>query len=113
MSSIIERAQALAREQEKFVSERAKVNAEQSRVKGTDKKKLYMDQSVDDDEFESYGGAYKMTEDNIKSVKREDMFSSKSHSFEAVKVSKEVLDKYGMKKGMTAEDIALMRSKME
>lgn len=113
MSSIIERAQALAREQEKFVSERAKVNAEQSRVKGNDKKKVYMEQSLDDDEFESYGGAYKMTEENIKNVKREEMFSSKSHGFEAVKATKEDLDKYGIKKGMTAEDIAMLRSKME
>ena len=54
-----------------------------------------------------------MTEENIKNVKREEMFSSKSHGFEAVKATKEDLDKYGIKKGMTAEDIAMLRSKME
>jgi hypothetical protein len=41
------------------------------------------------------------------------MFSSKSHSFEAVKATKEELQRYGIKKGMTAEDIAMMRAKFE
>jgi len=111
--SILERAQKLAREQESFISDKAKVNAEQSRAKGANKKKLFMDHSADDDEFEVASNVYTMTEETIKKVKREDMFSSKSHSFEAVKASKEELEKYGIKKGMTAEDIALMRSKFE
>ena len=111
--SILERAQQLAREQENFAADKAKVNAEQSRAKGANKKKLFMDHSADDDEFEIAGNAYTMTEEKIKTAKREDMFSSKSHSFEAVKASKEDLERYGIKKGMTAEDIALMRSKFE
>ena len=111
--SILERAQQLAREQESFISGKAKVNAEQSRSAGANKKKLFMDHSADDDEFEVANNAYTMTEETIKTAKREDMFSSKSHSFEAVKASKEELEKYGIKKGMTAEDIALMRAKFE
>jgi hypothetical protein len=111
--SILERAQQLAREQESFVSDKAKINAEQSRAKGANKKKLFMEHSADDDEFEVAGNAYTMTEEKIKTAKREEMFSSKSHSFEAVKASKEDLQKYGIKKGMTAEDIAMMRAKFE
>jgi hypothetical protein len=113
MSSILERAMAMQREQENFISDKAKVNAEQSRAKGANKKKLFMEHSGDDDEFETVGNVYSMTEEKIKTVKREDMFSSKSHGFEAVKASKEELEKYGIKKGMTAEDIALMRAKIE
>ena len=111
--SILERAQQLAREQESFVSDKSKVNAEQSRAKGSNKKKLFMDHSADDDEFESAGNAYNMTEESIKVSKRENMFSSKSHSFEAVKVTEEDNKKYGIKKGMTAEDIAKMRAKFD
>jgi hypothetical protein len=111
--SILERAMAMQREQENFAADKAKVNAEQSRAKGANKKKLFMDHSTDDDEFEVASNVYNMTDETIKKVKREDMFSSKSHSFEAVKASKEELEKYGIKKGMTAEDIALMRSKFE
>jgi len=110
--SILDRALQMQREQEAFISDKAKVNAEQSRAKGANKKK-FMDHSADDDEFEVAGNAYTMTEEKIKTAKREDMFSSKSHSFEAVKATKEELQRYGIKKGMTAEDIALMRSKFE
>ena len=48
--SILERAMAMQREQENFISDKAKVNAEQSRSKGANKKKLFMDHSGDDDE---------------------------------------------------------------
>ena len=41
MSSILERAMAMQREQENFISDKAKVNAEQSRAKGANKKKLF------------------------------------------------------------------------
>ena len=111
--SILERAMAMQREQENFISDKAKVNAEQSRSKGANKKKLFMDHSGDDDEFEVASNVYTMTEEKLKNIKKEDMFSSKSHSFEAVKASKEDLERYGIKKGMTAEDIAMMRSKIE
>jgi excinuclease UvrABC nuclease subunit len=111
--SILDRAMAMQREQEAFTSDKAKINAEQSRAKGANKKKLFMDHSADDDEFEVAGNAYTMTEEKLKNIKKEDMFSSKSHSFEAVKASKEDLERYGIKKGMTADDIALMRSKFE
>ena len=111
--SILERAQQLAREQESFISDKAKVNAEQSRAKGANKKKLFMDHSADDDEFELANNVYTMTDEKLKTIKREDMFSSKSHSFEAVKATKEELQRYGIKKGMTAEDIAMMRAKFE
>jgi len=110
MSSIYDKAMALQREQESFADKKAKVNAEQSRAKGADKKKLFMDHSADDDEFEVANSAYTMTDEEIKKVDREKMFSSKSHQFEAVKASKEDLDKYGFKKGMTAEDIAKSRA---
>ena len=111
--SILDRALQMQREQENFASDKAKLNAEQSRAKGENKKKLFMDHSADDDEFEVAGNAYTMTDETIKNVKRENMFSSKSHSFEAVKATKEELQRYGIKKGMTAEDIAMMRSKFE
>ena len=111
--SILERAMAMQREQENFAADKAKVNAEQSRSKGANKKKLFMDHSADDDEFEVASNVYTMTEEKLKNIKKEDMFSSKSHSFEAVKASKEDLERYGIKKGMTAEDIALMRAKFE
>lgn len=113
MSSILERAQQLAREQENFTSDKAKVNAEQSRAKGANKKKLYMDHSADDDEFEVASNAYTMTEEKLRTAKREEMFSSKSHGFEAVKATKEDLQRYGIKPGMTAEDIAMMRAKFD
>ena len=109
MSSIYDKAMALQREQESFADSKAKVNAEQSRAKGSNKKKLFMDHSADDDEFEVANSAYIMTEESIKKVDRENVFSSKSHQFEAVKATKEELNKYGIKKGMTAEDIAKMR----
>ncbi len=113
MSSILDRALQMQREQEFFISDKAKVNAEQSRAKGANKKKLFMEHSADDDEFETVSNVYSMTEEKIKTIKREDAFSSKSHQFEAVKASKEDLEKYGIKKGMTAEDIAMMRSKFD
>ena len=111
--SILERAMAMQREQESFISDKAKLNAEQSRAKGANKKKLFMDHSADDDEYEVANEVLSMTEEKLKTIKREDMFSSKSHTFEAVKASKEDLEKYGIKKGMTAEDIALMRAKFD
>ena len=86
--SILDRALKMQREQENFASDKAKLNAEQSRAKGANKKKLFMDHSADDDEFEVAGNAYTMTEEKLKNIKKEDMFSSKSHSFEAVKQPK-------------------------
>ena len=66
--SILERAMAMQREQENFAADKAKVNAEQSRAKGANKKKLFMDHSADDDEFEVAGNAYTMTDETIKKV---------------------------------------------
>ena len=109
MSSINDKAMAQQREQESFIDSKAKVNAEQSRSKGANKKKLFMDHNEDDDEFEVANSAYTMTDESIKKVNRENVFSSKSHQFEAVKATKEERDKLEIKKGMTAEDIAKMR----
>ncbi len=111
--SILDKALAMQREQESFIGGGAKVNAEQSKTKGANKKRQYIDTSVDDDEFESVSSAYSVSEEEFKTKGREQIFSSKSHSFEAVKASKEDIDKYGMKKGMTADDIALMRSRFD
>lgn len=111
--SILDKALQMQREQESFMGGGAKVNAEQSKTKGANKKRQFIDTSVDDDEFECVSTAYSTTEESLKTKNRDQIFSSKSHSFEAVKATKEELDKYGMKKGMTAEDIALMRSRFE
>jgi hypothetical protein len=112
--SILDKALAMQREQESFIGGGAKVNAEQSKVKGANKKRQYIDTNEDDDEFESVSSAYSATsERDLDSKGRDKIFASKSHSFEAVKATKEELDRYGMKKGMTSDDIALIRSRLE
>ncbi len=112
--SILDKAMAMQREQEKFVGGQDKVNAEQSRAKGTNKKKQFLETSNDDDEFEVASDAYSAnTKEELDAKGRDKIFSSKSREFEAVKASKEELEKYGIKKGMTAEDIAVMRGQFE
>ena len=107
--SLLEKALSMQREQEKFAEKEAKLNAERSRVKGTDKKRKYLEQDNDDDEFEVADNVYNMTEEKLQKTKREEMFSSKSKSFEAIKPTKEENSKYGMKVGMKAEDIEKQR----
>jgi hypothetical protein len=109
--SILDKAMAMQREQEKFVGGQDRVNAEQSRAKGSNKKKQFLETSNDDDEFEVSSSAYSVSsEQELNAKGRDKIFSSKSREFEAVTASKEDLEKYGMKKGMSPEDIAKMRS---
>jgi hypothetical protein len=109
--SILDKAMAMQREQEKYIGGQDRVNAEQSRAKGSNKKKQFLDTLNDDDEFEVANSAYSASsEQELNSKGRDKIFSSKSREFEAVTASKEELDKYGIKKGMTSEDIAKMRS---
>lgn len=105
--SILDKAMAMQREQEKFVGGQDKVNAEQSRAKGINKKKQYLDTLNDDDEFEVATDCYSVsTEQELNAKGRDKIFSSKSREFEAVKASKEDLEKYGIKKGMSATQMA-------
>ncbi len=109
--SILDKAMAMQREQEKYIGGQDRVNAEQSRAKGSNKKKQFLDTLNDDDEFEVATSVYSVSsEQELNAKGRDKIFSSKSREFEAVTASKEELDKYGMKKGMTSEDIAKMRS---
>jgi hypothetical protein len=108
--SILDKAMAMQREQEKYIGGQDKVNAEQSRAKGSNKKKQFLDTINDDDEFEVASSAYSASsEQELNAKGRDKIFSSKSREFEVVKASKEDLDKYGIKKGMRAEDIAKIR----
>ena len=112
--SILDKALQMQREQESFTGGGARVNAEQSKAKGANKKKQFIDTLGDDDEFETTSSAYSLnSKEELEAKGRDKIFASKSHAFEAVKASKEDLDKYGIKKGMTADDIALMRSRFE
>ncbi len=109
--SILDKAMAMQREQEKYIGGQDRVNAEQSRSKGSNKKKQFLDTLNDDDEFEVASDVYSVSsEQELNSKGRDKIFSSKSREFEAVKASKEDLEKYGIKKGMRAEDIAKLRS---
>lgn len=109
--SILDKAMAMQREQEKYIGGQDKVNAEQSRAKGINKKKQFLDTLNDDDEFEVATDVYSISsEQELNAKGRDKIFSSKSREFEAVKASKEDLEKYGIKKGMRAEDIAKLRS---
>jgi hypothetical protein len=109
--SILDKAMAMQREQEKYVGGQDRVNAEQSRAKGSNKKKQFLDTLNDDDEFEVANSVYAVSsEQELNAKGRDKIFSSKSREFEAVTASKEELEKYGIKKGMTSEDIAKMRS---
>jgi len=102
---------AMQREQEKYIGGQDRVNAEQSRAKGINKKKQFLDTLNDDDEFEVASSVYAVSsEQELNAKGRDKIFSSKSREFEVVKASKEELDKYGIKKGMTSEDIAKLRS---
>ena len=109
--SILDKAMAMQREQEKYIGGQDRVNAEQSRAKGSNKKKQFLDTLNDDDEFEVATSVYSVSsEQELNAKGRDKIFSSKSREFEAVTASKEDLDKYGIKKGMTSEDIAKLRS---
>jgi hypothetical protein len=113
--SILDKAMAMQREQEKYVGGQDRVNAEQSRAKGSNKKKQFLDTINDDDEFEVASSAYSVSsEQELNSKGRDKIFSSKSTEFEVVKASKEDLDKYGIKKGLsaieTSQEILKMRS---
>ena len=109
--SILDKAMAMQREQEKYIGGQDRVNAEQSRAKGSNKKKQFLDTLNDDDEFEVATSVYSVSsEQELNAKGRDKIFSSKSREFEVVKASKEELDKYGIKKGMTSEDIAKLRS---
>uniref|UniRef100_A0A6C0DKY0 Uncharacterized protein n=1 Tax=viral metagenome TaxID=1070528 RepID=A0A6C0DKY0_9ZZZZ len=109
--SILDKAMAMQREQEKYIGGQDRVNAEQSRAKGSNKKKQFLETVNDDDEFEVANSAYSASsEQELNSKGRDKIFSSKSKEFEAVTASKEDLERYGIKKGMKAEDIAKMRN---
>ncbi len=109
--SILDKAMAMQREQEKYIGGQDKVNAEQSRAKGNNKKKQFLDTLNDDDEFEVASDCYAISsEKELNDKGRDKIFSSKSREFEAVTATKEDLEKYGIKKGMTAEDISKLRS---
>ena len=109
--SILDKAMAMQSEQEKYIGGQDKVNAEQSRAKGSNKKKQFLDTVNDDDEFEVANSAYSASsEQELNAKGRDKIFSSKSKEFEAVTASKEDLERYGIKKGMRAEDIAKMRN---
>ncbi len=111
--SILDKAMAMQREQEKYIGGQDKVNAEQSRAKGNNKKKQFLDTLNDDDEFEVASDVYAVSsEQELNAKGRDKIFSSKSREFEVVKASKEDLDKYGIKKGMSATQIADEISKM-
>lgn len=116
--SILDKAMAMQREQEKYIGGQDKVNAEQSRAKGNNKKKQFLDTLNDDDEFEVASDCYSISsEKELNDKGRDKIFSSKSREFEAVKASKEDLEKYGIKKGLSAtqmaDEISRMRKKFE
>ena len=113
--SILDKAMTMQREQEKYVGGQDRVNAEQSRAKGSNKKKQFLDTINDDDEFELASSVYSVSsEQELNAKGRDKIFSSKSSEFEVVKASKEDLDKYGIKKGLsaieTSQEILKMRS---
>ena len=77
--SILDKALQMQREQESFTGGGARVNAEQSKAKGANKKKQFIDTLGDDDEFETTSSAYSLnSKEELDAKGRDKIFASKS-----------------------------------